>query len=523
MRITLALAALVSALWSAALAPARAAAAPPSTNVEWLAAAADADVDRAAAQARAAAKPLLLYWGATWCPPCNQLKATLFNRADFAALARSFVAVHVDGDLPGAQKLGARFKVRGYPTLILMRPDGTEITRLPGEVAAPQVMAALRAGLSHGRPAAAVLADARARKPLTPGEWKLLAFYSWETDEARLVPADQVPHVLAELAARAPASDPDLGTRLWLKALAASDDGKGIKPDAALRARLDKVLADPGAARRHMDILTGAAGGMVRVLSLEESPERAALAARFDAALARLQADATLSRGDRVGALIARVDVARVDQPKDAAAPALPPTLVREARETAARMDAEIRDGYERQAVITAAAYLLARAGLWADSDALLKANLARSHAPYYLMSQLAGNARRQGRTDEALQWHARAFDTSVGPATRLEWGARYVAALVDHAPSDGARIEAVAMRILDEAAADPGAFYERSARALERMGGKLAAWDEGGKHAAAIGRLQARLDAICARVEPAAGARAQCTALLKGAPAGGG
>ena len=86
---------------------------PPSSNVAWLSAAADADIDRAFTQARGEKKPVLLYWGATWCPPCNQLKATLFNRQEFAALSKNFVAVNVDGDLPGAQKLGRRFKVSG--------------------------------------------------------------------------------------------------------------------------------------------------------------------------------------------------------------------------------------------------------------------------------------------------------------------------------------------------------------------------------------------------------------------------
>ena len=96
----------------------------PGPGVAWQQAGAQADVDQAFAQARAEHKPLLLYWGASWCPPCNQLKATLFNRQDFIERSRAFVPVYIDGDSPGAQKLGARFKVRGYPTMVLFNPDG---------------------------------------------------------------------------------------------------------------------------------------------------------------------------------------------------------------------------------------------------------------------------------------------------------------------------------------------------------------------------------------------------------------
>ena len=90
------------------------------------------------------------------------------------------------------------------------------------------------------------------------------------------------------------------------------------------------------------------------------------------------------------------------------------------------RADREITDGYERQAVITFGAGALARAGLWADSDALLKANLAKSHSPYYLMSQLGGNARKQGRNDEALRWYEQSFDKSEATCRRwLIWRRR--------------------------------------------------------------------------------------------------
>ena len=490
-------------------------------QVAWLEAGSDADIERAFNQARSEKKPLLLYWGAAWCPPCNQLKATLFNRQDFIERSKALVAVHIDGDLPGAQKLGGRFKVRGYPTMILMRPDGSEITRLPGEVDAPQVLALLQQALAGGRSVAAVLADARAGRQVSGPEWRLLAFYGWDIDEAQLVPAADRPGLLAQLAATCPASEPASATRLLLKALAERDDGQGIKPEAALRARVQAVLADPLQVRAQMDVLVNHAAHIAKALAPAPGAQRRALVAPLDAALQRLQADASLSRADRLSALYSRVALARIDLPKDTLRPKLPAALVQQVRRQVAQDDHEIRDGYERQAVVTAGAGLLAEAGLWAESDALLQANLAKSHSPYYLMSQLAGNARQLGRHADALRWSAKAWGRSVGPATRLQWGASYLGALVDLAPQDASTIERVAQQVFAEAGQDPAAFHERSASSLQRIGAKLATWNEGKQHTAVLRRLHdgpTGLGAVCARLDAADAQRATCEGVLKAA-----
>ncbi|HWH84523.1 MAG TPA: disulfide isomerase, partial [Burkholderiaceae bacterium] len=459
--------------------------------------------------------------------PCNQVKATLFNRQDFIARSRSFVPVYVDGDSPGAQKIGARFHVSGYPTMVLFTPQGQEVTRLPGEVDPVRYTQVLTLGMNAQRPVKEVLAQIKAGgSGLTSNDWRLLAFYSWDTDQQQLVPKDGVPALLKQLADACPSDQTEIATRLRLKALAAVDDKAPPKPDATAQATLLKVLADPAASRAYMDVLANYATDITRALSAKGSPQRAELVTAFDAALKRFEADATLSRADRVGALIAQVDLALIDVPKDdpakaangtkAAKPALPAALLGDVRAQTARMDREITDGYERQAVITASAYLLERAGLGAESDTLLKANLAKSHSPYYLMSELASNAKARGDKAEALGWYEQAFDKSEGPATRLQWGSSYINALVEMAPQDEARIEKAAAQLFTEAAKQPDAFYQRSGRSLQRVGTKLVAWNKTGTHAAALQRLQTQLDGVCGALDAADPKRAACAALLK-------
>jgi hypothetical protein len=265
----------------------------------------------------------------------------------------------------------------------------------------------------------------------------------------------------------------------------------------------------------------------VRALSAKGSAERAQLLVVFAVALQRLEDDTSMSRADRLQALLARVELARIDWPEDdaasgtkpaAALPALPAPLVAQVREAAARADREIVDGYERQAVITAAAFMLARVGLDRESDALLEANLAKSHSPYYLMSELASNAKRRGDKQAALRWYREAFAKSEGPATRLQWGASYISALVDLSPGDEAAIEGATVQLWHEAAAQPDAFYERSGRSLQRVGKKLRAWNADGAHAASMARLRTELASSCTQADRSDADRATCRALLTSA-----
>ena len=490
-------------------------------GIAWKKASSDADIEAAFAAARAESKPVFLYWGAKWCPPCNQIQATLFNRQDFIERSRAFVPVYVDGDSPGAQKLGTRFRVSGYPTMVVLKPNGEEMTRLPGEVDPGRYTELLNLGMNAARPVKAVLADALAGgKDLKPNDWRLLAFYSWDTDQTQVLGKDEVAPTLARLAAACPEAQPETAMRLRLKALAALD-AKAPAPDGlASRPAVLAAVADPARARDVADVLVLYAEPIVRALSAPGTPERVEALATFDAALLRLEADKTLSRADRMQALIARVDLARIDLPEPVAgkpspAPKLPGPLLAHVREEAARADREISNGYERQAVITSAAWLLDLAGLGAESDALLEANLAKSHSPYYLMSGLAGNAKRRGDNAEALRWYREAFEKSEGPATRLQWGASYLGALVDLAPADEAAIESTTLQLLREAKGQPDAFEMRSGRSLQRAGKKLVAWSQGGAHAASMTRLRGELEAVCAAPDRSDADRAACRSLL--------
>jgi thiol-disulfide isomerase/thioredoxin len=499
------------------------AASAPSTEIAWVRPTAVTDVDRAFEQAKAASKPVFLFWTAAWCPPCNQVKSTIFTRPEFIAKSRSFVPVYVDGDTPSGQALGKRFSVSAYPTMVLLRPDGSEITRLAGSVEPAKYMQVLDHGIAGGSSAREALAAALSGNPVSAEDWRLLAFYAWETDEQQMIPKPEVPATLIRLAQTCPSDQREAASRLTLQAIAASATAKGeVKPaadKADALASVRSILARPELVREHYDLISGYAADIVGYTTAPKSREREELLAAWSAALDRLATDPTLSNGGRIGALSGKVDLARLDNKSGP----LPAALIAQVRTEVTRVDRETTDLNERQSVITGAGAVLADAGLLDESDALLSIELERSHSPYYYMLGLASNARKRGTPDSkvaAIEWARQAYETSKGPATRLQWGGAYVNYLIELAPADAARIEAAAAGVVAEAAANPDAYSARSRGSLERMSQRLQKWNKDGKHDATLARLQEKMVASCSSESLSPADRSECEALF--APAKG-
>jgi thiol-disulfide isomerase/thioredoxin len=496
-----------------AVAPASANHLPP--GIAWF----DGDVDAAFAAAKAANKPVFLYWGAEWCPPCAQIKTTIFARREFQDRSKLFVPVYLDGDTPSAQKHGERFGVVGYPTMILFKPDGTEITRLPGGVDVARYAKILDVALADARPVSTILAAARSGGAVTSNDWKLLAYYSWGTDNGRVLPADQQLPTFRALSARCPGELPGECARFlfaYLNAAAAAKERAEPSLDGLARADARrKVLAAlplPSVRQANVDNLLYGPKDVIGVLSDDGTPERAQLTRAWSDSLAQLGAgDMPLSASEQLLRIRARMMLARLDAP---AAP-LPPALLDEARQAVAKVDATTPAGYPRQAAINAAANLYWEAGLETEANTLLTAELDKSKSPYYFMLDLADLAEKAGRKQEAVDWLARAYEGAKGPATRFQWGYNYLMGLLEMTPEDTAGIERAGLTVLGELDGAPDAFYQRTRMRLEQLDARLQDWGKTGEPAKVITSLRERTSEICRKLPANDPGRASCEKFL--------
>ena len=502
----------------AAPAPAAEAPAPKAAAVEeiaWF----PGSVDEAFAHAKEARKPVFLYWGAVWCPPCHEIKATVFRSREFIDRSRLFVPVYLDGDTENAQALGERFGVVGYPTMIVFSPDGEEITRIPGGIDIQAYANVLDLTLANMQPVSGLLAavlDQGAK--LSAEQCRLLAYNSWEQNETLMEKRD----ARAAFTAMANACPAEaiversiLQMRSLEEAVEKANDKENPVPlapaeQAAALAQVNALLDDPKQVRANLYSVLAGGARVTRAITAAGSPERAALQAKYIAVLDRAARDEGLFMTERLYGIIGKIRFERIDDETKA----LSGALVAEARDMVSRADAQTKDVYERQTVINAASYVLEQAGLVQEARQLLLAELDKSKQPYYFMVSLADIEQEAGNDAAAIDWLKRAYDASTGPATRFQWGTYYINGLLEMTPDDVARIQQDTVAVVRELKAGR-AFYQRPKAQLQRLESKLEAWGTTPERKAGLAKVREGVLAICAGIPEQEPARATCEGFL--------
>lgn len=105
------------------------------------------DPDLAFERAQAEDKLVLLDFHAVWCPPCQMMAAEGFVDPRVRPLLDALVVLQLDADQPTSWSTKSRYDVRGYPTVILARPDGQELARLVGYPGADELLRWLERGV----------------------------------------------------------------------------------------------------------------------------------------------------------------------------------------------------------------------------------------------------------------------------------------------------------------------------------------------------------------------------------------
>ncbi len=487
-------------------------------GIDWFA----GDVNQAFTAARSARKPILLYWGAVWCPPCQQLKSTVFARPDFIAKSRLFVPVYLDGDDAGAQKWGEEFRVSGYPTVVVLDADRHELMRIAGGMDLGQYAAVLDNALADVQPAGALLDQAAASHPLSIGQCRRLAFNGWELE------GGASPAANADLALRLDAASEFCPTnarverarlRIFAAAFATHAEADALKagqaPSPALRARVntvDEVLSNERTAVAVADALQYLDEDFFRAVKARGDAAKPWLA-RFSKVMDVAAALPVYAEADQLGAIGSKLQAIKTING------AVPAGVARAASARVAAALAENQIPYVRSGIINAVLPIYDLLGQNEQAYKVVQGELARTATPYYYKTDLGELAEELGRKSEALKWYAEGFAEAQGPATRFQWGAIYAGGLLRLQPDDAPKIREVTTQVLGELEG-PDRIYRRARMRLERLDQALRKWNtetKGTHHDVLVG-LHERMQQICGKIPKADAARSSCDAFLASA-----
>ena len=397
--------------------------------------------------------------------------------------------------------------------MVVLTPEGDEITRIAGGIDMQAYGRVLDAAVALGRPVPELVALAVDGKSLSSSDCRLVAYYSWEQDNEDLLTSQAAGPLYSALEAACPADMRVERTRLFARKLSSLAGLIADIPEsdrALYEARLSEILADASLWKADLSFTILEGADVIELVAAD--PAESELSASWREALIALRHDHAVPKRERIYTLVGELRLQRLQTP------GAPPgsRLLEEIMAMASWADTDTDDPYERQTVINAVANTLIEAGLWEEGRRVLLKEREISKYPYYFTLTLAELEMQAGNAPEALGWFREAYREAEGEATRFQWGFNYLVALMDVTPEEEALIRSVSLDIFEELKRNPqSAFYQRTRQRLQVLEERFVEWNAAGDRVESLLEIRASVEDICAAIPADDPSLARCESFL--------
>jgi thioredoxin-related protein len=433
-------------------------------GVDWF----QGTVKQAMVKAEKEQKPLFLYWGAVWCPPCNQIKRTIFSKSEFHRESKNFVNVYLDGDNPNAQKWGNHFGAVGYPTMMILNPKGEEITRLPSGLSVFRYVSLMKKTRLELVPIDKIVKKALA-STATKADWERLAGYSWGQDrkmQGSFLSEKNKASTYSLLFQNSPKQPSYIRAYFFLRSQLSLFKNKKFKASKEQAETFYNILKVEELQKGSASILSYYSKKFSKFygpLLGKEKFKRAYLKA-----MKRIRSNNSEDLKIRLSTLAADIDLCgeKVDQ-----------KIKNQVQRWSEKVEKEAEGDYERQSMISSAIWLLEKSDQRSLAKKMAKREILKSSSPYYFMSYLGSMELEDKNIGSGITWYKKAWGSAKGPATRFQWGTSYLQKLMKYSSNNSKLIIKTGQELIKELLENEDAFLGRNKTRLDRIQKSFSNW----------------------------------------------
>ena len=409
-------------------------------------------------------KPLFLYWGAAWCPPCNQIKRTIFSKPQFQSIIKKFIPVYLDGDKKRAQIWSERFGTVGYPTMIILSPQGVEVNRLPTGLQVDEYTSLMSKSILKMRPISELLELALQKKLKKKEDWQLLSSHSWHQEKKM--------ETFKILYQNCPSSFLISKSRLLLQYLSLVKK-LSTKEQFFFKEKFLNILTKKSLLYSNLESLFFQAENFITVLFSPRDIHSKEFIKTYLNQMKIIEADSTLSIDERLSSLSPAISLHKVFNKK---AP-YSKNFKRHILKISLWASENSKNQHQRQAAMSTAIWNLKETGQLKQAIKLSKEEILKSESPFYFMSYLGSLYKKIGNKSLSIDWYEKAYISAKGEATKFQWGTRYALAIIELFPKNIKRLQKHLKNIMNDISKSEGAFHGRNQLRFSQLSKGLKKW----------------------------------------------